>query len=180
MNTMRQDLKRIVPLLVGLLLFSLIFAVGGGRLGCGSSIEGEPAPDFTAIIRSGEGRGDRVELAALRGRVVVLDFWAHWCEPCRVSTPELNAVRESLGDSPVSFYGVNVEANLAPRRVIEEHVRFGATFPTFHDEDRSMTTAYRADRLPTIVVIDREGIVRFRGSGVPDRRRFERLIRELL
>lgn len=176
---MRTDLKRIAPFLVVVLLFALTFVVGRARLSRGGGDLG-PAPEFTQIVRAGEGRGDRVDLAALRGRVVVLDFWAHWCGPCRASTPVLNAIRESLGDAPVSFFGVNVEDDLAPRRVIEEHTALGAAFPTFHDQDKSMSTAYGATRLPTLVVIDREGEIRFRDSGIPDREGFEALIRGLL
>ncbi len=176
---MKQDLKRIAPILVVLLLFTITCLVTRAPNACAPGDEG-PAPDFTQVVRAGEGRGDRVSLSALRGRVVVLDFWAHWCAPCRESTPVLNAVREALGDAPVSFFGVNVEENLAPRRVIEEHTRLGAAFPTFHDQDKSMARAYRANRLPTLVVIDRDGTIRFRDSGIPDRVGFEQLIRRLL
>jgi thiol-disulfide isomerase/thioredoxin len=139
-----------------------------------------PAPEFEAVVRAGEGRGDRVALSSLRGRVVVLDFWAHWCEPCRESTPVLNEARAALGDAPVSFFGVNVEETLAPRRVIEEHARFGAAFPSFHDQDKRIAEAYDVRRLPTLVIIDRQGTIRFSGSGMPNAQRLELFVRDLL
>jgi cytochrome c biogenesis protein CcmG, thiol:disulfide interchange protein DsbE len=176
---MRADPKFVVPAVL-IALLALATTIRYENLDCGPSTTGEPAPDFAAVVRAGEGRGDRVSLDALRGRVVVLDFWAHWCVPCRESTPILNDIRAELSDEPVSFYGVNVEENLPPRRIIEEHARLGAAFPTFHDQDKSMTTDYRASRLPTLVVIDREGVIRFSDSGVPDRVGFEALIRDLL
>jgi thiol-disulfide isomerase/thioredoxin len=175
---LRQDLKRIVPWLVLVLLVALLGWMGGDSLGCG--LRGAPAPELDAVVRAGEGRGDRVQLSALRGRVVLLDFWAHWCEPCRESVPILNAVRRDLGEEPVSFYGVNIEEELAPRRVISEHERFGYLFPTFHDHDNTLQTAYDVTRLPTLVVVDKEGIVRHRSSGVPDKEDLEDLIRRLL
>jgi thiol-disulfide isomerase/thioredoxin len=175
---LRQDLKRIAPWLVLVTLVALVGLVGGDAVGCG--MRGTPAPDFDAVVRAGEGRGDRVQLSALHGRVVVLDFWAHWCEPCRESAPILNAIRSDLGSAPVSFYGVNIEEELAPRRVIAEHGRFEYAFPTFHDDDNSMQTAYEVSRLPTLIVIDKDGVVRHRSSGVPNREDLEDLIRRLL
>ncbi len=176
---MKADPKFVIPFVLVALL-GLATTVRWERVGCGPSGDEGPAPEFVEVVRAGEGRGDRVALSRLRGRVVVLDFWAHWCGPCRESTPILNQIRANLADEPVSFFGVNVEEELAPRRVVLEHARLGAAFPTFHDQDKSMVTAYEANRLPTLVVIDREGIIRFKDSGVPDVRGFEALIRRLL
>lgn len=175
---MRQDLKRIAPWFVLILLIALFGLMGGDALGCG--LRGTPAPEFDAVVRAGEGRGDRVQLSALHGRVVLLDFWAHWCQPCRDSVPVLNAIRERLGPDAVSFFGVNIEEDVAPRRIIAEHERFGYAFPTFHDQDNSLQTAYGVSRLPTLIVIDKEGVVRHRSSGVPDGEDLEDLLRGLL
>lgn len=171
---MKKDLKRLAPWLLLCLLIAGAFVVTR------RSDAGGPAPDFEQAIAAGEGRGDRVRLADLRGRVVVLDFWAHWCGPCHEAAPILNGVSEKFADEDVSFYGVNVEEDMAPRRLIEEHRKLGTIFPTFHDRDRTMNTNYDASRLPTIVVIDKKGDIQAHFSGVPTATSLEALIRDLL
>src|SRR5690606_4649351 len=143
---MKKDLTRLLPWLLLSLAIAVAFLVTRGDLG---GVSGA-APDFEQEIRAGEGRGDRVSLSALRGRVVVLDFWAHWCQPCHDAAPILNALSAEFADAPVSFYGVNVEPEMAPRRLIETYRVLGTTFPTFHDQDRSMSSAFDASRLPTL------------------------------
>jgi thiol-disulfide isomerase/thioredoxin len=135
---------------------------------------------FEATVRAGEGMGDRVRLADLRGRVVVLDFWAHWCPPCRESAPVLNALRAEFPEDQVSFYGVNVEGDLSPRRLVHAHQDFGFAFPSLHDPDGAMKTGYYVSSLPTLVVIDPEGNVRGRHIGAADEAKVRGLIRDAL
>lgn len=124
--------------------------------------------EFEATIRAGEGIGDRVRLADLKGRVVVLDFWAHWCPPCRESAPVLNALRARYPEDQVSFYGVNVEEELTPRRLMQVHREFGFGFPSLHDAEGVMKAGYFVTSLPTLVVLDREGNVHGRHIGAAD------------
>src|SRR5690606_17474051 len=161
---MKNDLKRLAPWLLLCLGIAVAFLVTRGDLGGPTGA----APDFQQEIRAGEGRGDRVSLADLEGRVVVLHFWAHWCEPCHEAAPILNRVSAELSDAPVSFYGVNVERQMPPRRLIEEYRKLGTSFPSFQDRDGSMSQAYDASRLPTLVIIDRDGDIAAHFSGVPN------------
>lgn len=135
---------------------------------------------FEATVRAGEGVGDRVRLEDLRGRVVVLDFWAHWCPPCRESAPVLNALREEFPEDRVSFYGVNVEGDLSPRRLIEEHAEFGFAFPSLHDPDGTLKEGYHVSSLPTLVVVDPEGKVRGRHIGAAHEAKVRELIEDAL
>ncbi|MFO0695886.1 MAG: TlpA disulfide reductase family protein [Polyangiales bacterium] len=163
---MKQDLKRLLPwLTIPLVLAALAWFRPG--LFFGSGLEDREAPTFDAVIEAGDGQGDRVSLADQRGRVVVLDFWASWCGPCRQSVPILNRVAARFRDKPVSIYGVNVEPELGPRRLLLAHQGIGAIFPTFQDKNGDLQRDYGVQMLPTLVVIDPEGKVRHVSSGVP-------------
>ncbi len=175
---MNRDLKSILPWLVIPMLVA-VFAVFDPTL-FGPAMRDEPAPAFDMQIMSGDGVGDRVSLTGLRGRVVVLDFWASWCAPCRHSIPILNEVAAEFDSAPVSFYGVNVERELSPQRLGLAHASFGARFPSFQDQTGAVKMAYAVSSLPTIIVIDPAGKIRDLTTGVPHPMRLERAIRQLL
>ena len=160
---MMQDLRKLLPWLAGLLIFALL-ATLGVLPPCDVT---RPAPPFEGPIVAGEGLGDRVSLAHLAGKVVVLDFWASWCPPCRRAIPVLNRVRARYSPQQVLFYGVNVE-ELGDADVRQHHRALGAAFPTLQDRDGSLQQAYQVRSLPTLVLIDAEGRIRHVESGVPD------------
>lgn len=141
---------------------------GPDWLGGSHPLVGTPAPVLAAEIVAGDGASthDRVDLASLRGRVVLLDFWASWCPPCRASIPILN--RALNARSEVVGIGINVEPELSPTGVVRAHRVFGALFPSVQDVDWSLQRTFSVDSYPTLVLIDREGIVRDVHSGVPD------------
>src|SRR5690606_17185798 len=100
-----------------------------------SPLVGQPAPPFDLPLIAGAGsvEGDRISLEALRGQVVVLDFWATWCVPCRESIPIFNRIHERYGDE-IEVLGVNVESGQRREMIEEGHARFGARFPSVHDQ----------------------------------------------
>lgn len=146
-----------------------------------SALLGQPAPDFGLPIVAGPGsaEGDRVLLSGLAGRVVVLDFWASWCGPCRRSIPALNQVHERYG-SRVEILGINIETGLPPAAVREAHRDFGARFRSLQDEQHRAQSAYAVDSIPMLVVIDRRGTVRWVERGVPDPEEVAARLDELL
>jgi len=169
---MKKDLWRLAPWLGAAVGLSVILAVGAVP-GCQTE-----APDFTAPLVSGPGVGDRVSLRALRGEVVVIDFWASWCGPCRRSIPVLNELAETY-EGRVRVYGVNVEA-MEPMAVGAAHERLGATFPSLHDPTQSIQQAYAVTALPTLFVIDREGRISHTERGVPALSDLSSVLDELL
>ena len=110
----------------------------------------EPAPDFTLTDFDGES----VQLSSLRGKVVLLDFWATWCGPCRYDMPFVQQLYEELKPRGLEVYGVNAEGN---NKAVSYLNQFGYTFPNLID--RSMTAArlYNISAIPTFIVIDRQG-----------------------
>ncbi|MBX3246962.1 MAG: TlpA family protein disulfide reductase [Myxococcales bacterium] len=172
---MREDLKRLLPWLGGLLAVAGLATLGLVPDRCG--VLDYDAPPFAADVVAGEGAGDRVDLRALRGSVVVLDFWASWCPPCRESVPVLNRV--SASSPGVRFYGVSTEA-ITPSQVAEHHRAFGADFPSLHDPSGELQRLFDVQALPTLVVIDAEGRVRHRSVGVPRQDGLAEVLRALL
>ena len=160
---------------IGLVVSLLGMAIGAGRM-MGytgqhapppSPLVGTSASSFSLPLVAGDGAGgERVDLEALRGEVVLLDFWASWCRPCRQSIPILNQVHERYGER-VHFYGVNIEEGMAASRIQSAHRSFGAAFPSLRDEGYAAQGAYEVQHIPTVVVIGREGDIRFVESGVP-------------
>ena len=136
-----------------------------------SQLVGTAAPPFTLPVAAGPGaaEGDRIALDDLRGHVVVLDFWASWCPPCRESIPVLNRVRDRNRDRRVAVIGVNVEPGIDRGTLAAAHRAFGAGFASIQDTPSSdVQLAYRVDSLPTLVLIGPDGVVRHVESGVPN------------
>jgi len=112
--------------------------------------EGELAPNF--VLRTPD--NEPVELAAQRGEVVVLQFWATWCLECRAEVPALNGIDDQDG---VSVFGVAVGDT--PFRVATAADDLDATYTMLVDPDGEVAAAYGATSFPVTVVVDPEGIV---------------------
>lgn len=161
---MTPGMQRALPWIGGGSVLAIIAAMMFAP-DCGIAPPTADAPGFTLTIEAGEGVGDRVALDRLDGQIVVLDFWASWCRPCRRSIPILNRVAQRF--PAVHFYGVNVEGS--NRATLQDrHEALGASFPSFHDPRGDLQNEYDVQHLPTLVVIDGDGQIRHSSSGVPD------------
>ncbi|MGD8318708.1 MAG: TlpA disulfide reductase family protein [Myxococcales bacterium] len=149
--------------------------------GNASPLVGKEAPDVTLPVAAGGHAGGPTELrlSELTGQVVVLDFWASWCQACRRSTPILNDLYEELGDRGAAFYGVNVE-RIDRARLQAAHAAFGTEFPTVQDRSGVVQRRYAIDMLPTVIVVGRDGLVRWASTGVPSKTRLRSAISEAL
>jgi peroxiredoxin len=135
-----------------------------------------PAPDFT--LRSAEGRNLRLQ--EQRGQVVLVNFWASWCGPCKQEMPHLNRLYDKYRASGFVLLGVNIDDD--PRAASSAAARMGLRFPVLLDADKAVSRLYDLGSMPATVLVDRDGRVRFlhRGyrEGVEDE--YERQIRELV
>jgi peroxiredoxin len=113
------------------------------------------APDFTLDSRG----GGRVSLADLKGDVVMINFWATWCGPCREEMPHLEALYQRYGDLGFTLLGINVEENssLSDAFLAETPV----SFPILFDPQNSVSELYDVVAMPSTVLIDRAGNMRF-------------------
>lgn len=122
----------------------------------GSITEGSPAPPWSLMTPGGE----RVSLEDLRGRVVVMDFWATWCGPCRVVMPSLQELHETHGDR-VTVVGINVWESGDPAAFMEEN---GYTYTMVLNGD-DVASEYMVEGIPTFYVIAPDGTVAFHAVG---------------
>ena len=131
---------------------------------------GDTAPTFSLTTLS----GDSVDLASLKGEVVVLDFWATWCGPCKRGLPELQKVVDWIEENklPVKVYGVDVweqgstEAKIAAVRKFWSDQKF--TFPTLLDLDDSVVAKYGLTGIPGTFIIGQDGkVMKFHGGFDP-------------
>jgi thiol-disulfide isomerase/thioredoxin len=109
-----------------------------------------------------------------RGKVVVLNFWANWCAPCREEQPDLQAAWERLRGDGVAFVGVNYRDDVnAARAYVDE---FGVTYPSIVDEPGRILGELGIPGLPATVIADADGQLRFRVLGTVDEDLLDELI----
>ncbi|HEU4618512.1 MAG TPA: TlpA disulfide reductase family protein [Gammaproteobacteria bacterium] len=115
----------------------------------------DTAPNFTLPDRGGK----EVSLADLKGQVVMINFWATWCGPCRTEMPKLEALYERYGDLGFTLLGVNVENDKkgAEKWLEETPVSFDILFDTRNE----VSKLYDVVAMPTTVIMDKTGKVRF-------------------
>lgn len=137
---------------------------------------GKTAPDFAAKSSSGR----NVRLSELRGQVVLINFWASWCSPCRQELPLLSKIYSQYRGAGFALLAVNVDDN---RKDAEGMLkRLDLKFPTLFDAGKSVAKLYGVDTMPATLVIDRDGRVRYvhRGYYEGYERKYEQQVRELL
>lgn len=154
-------------LLIGLAILAVIAVAGLFAAGMALSAQpgkrptvGSPAPDFTMPLFEGYRAGlpETIRLSDLRGKVVVLNFWASWCVECVKETDALEAVWREYRDRGVIVLGVDhLDTEPAARKYLES---FGVTFPNGVDIQQQVSRAYRITGVPETFFIDRQGIVR--------------------
>jgi peroxiredoxin len=144
-----------------------------GLAACGDTAGSRQAPDLVLPDMAGK----TVSLSSFRGKPVLVNFWATWCDTCRVEMPELEALRQRLdGKGPV-ILGVSMDENLAavPPFVKEKKINFPILYA-----DQKVSSAYAVRGLPAAYLIDPEGRIARRWLGAVDPRAVENDILALL
>jgi cytochrome c biogenesis protein CcmG/thiol:disulfide interchange protein DsbE len=130
-----------------------------------------PAASRTLPTLTGSGRST---LAALRGKVVLLNFWASWCEPCQVEAPLLERAQPQLQRHGATVLGVTYLDASPDSQAFARH--YSLTYPNLRDTTGAFAHAYGTDQLPESFVIDREGRVVAISRGEIDQRFVDRAV----
>ena len=124
-----------------------------------SELVGKPAPEFT--LNDIDGR--EIKLASMRGKAVLLDFWATWCEPCRESMPHVQALYDQFQEKGLVVLGIdtNEPAEKAGQYFVDQKYTFANLLGSGSDVIKN----YGANAIPRVVLIDKDGVVRYAHSG---------------
>lgn len=145
-------------LVVGLLGL-LAFGLAGRPLAVGAASEGRQATDFR--LATFDGRS--IALADFRGRVVVLNFWASWCAPCRVEAPALEQTWRRYRDQGLVIIGLNLWDKEADARAFMRE--FGLTYPNVLDEGGRVAIEYGVAGIPETIVVAADGRISAKHTG---------------
>jgi len=139
--------------------------------------KGNPAPLFSLATVN----GPKIDLAAMRGQVVVIDFFASWCAPCREAIPSLNDLQQRYGGKGMQVIGLSADDDDAQRAVKEFSVANRISYPVAMAPEE-LRDDYGLRSIPVLYVIDKKGTIAeiFRGLGSDSKKRMEELIRKLL
>ena len=119
---------------------------------------GQDAPDFKLKSLAGKS----VSLENFRGeKVVVLDFWASWCGPCLRAIPELNRIQKDYGEKDVQVLGINIREK--PAAVLSVKKKYMVKYPILLDLNGSVAKEYRVRGIPTLILVDKDGVVQYNG-----------------
>jgi cytochrome c biogenesis protein CcmG/thiol:disulfide interchange protein DsbE len=150
----------IIAALIALPLIGLLaFGFGRDPHAVPFALRDKPAPDFTLHTLSGA----TMKLSELRGKLVVINFWASWCEPCKYEHDMLQQASSYYGET-VQFVGiVYQDTEAAVRAYLEQHA---SVYPHLLDPTTSVAIDYGISGVPETYLVDRDGVIREKSPGV--------------
>jgi len=169
-------MSKTLPRLLGSLVVAsalMAMPVVTGSAAGGAAV---PAAGFSLASRTGE----PVSLAGLKGQVVLINFWATWCGPCRKEMPLLEQIQKKYAPLGFTMLGVNVEEDT---RLMDAFLKdVPVTFPILLDPANGVSKLYNVAAMPSTVIVDRKGNVRFIHQGYKpgDESKYQDMIRQLI
>lgn len=140
------------------LFATLVFSLFITSSAAAASLQGK-APDFT--LKSNTGKN--LKLSEFRGQVVMLNFWASWCGPCRKEMPLLDDLQKRYGKLGFIVLGVNVEEDSNKAKSLLKDIP--VSFPILFDTQNTVSKQYKVSAMPSTVMIDRDGNMRYLHKG---------------
>jgi len=134
------------------------------------------APDFTLASN----KGSNIRLKDLRGKVVMINFWATWCAPCRKELPLLNNLYNKYKGKGFVLLGVNIDEHSKQAQKMISELKIN--FPVLFDHTQTTSEAYDLQAMPSTFIVDKNGVVRFSHYGYKTgyEKRYERDVKSLL
>jgi thiol-disulfide isomerase/thioredoxin len=151
----------------------LVAVAGAAWAGVG---KGQRAPEFALPTL----KGQKVTLSSLRGKVVLIDFWAQWCEPCKKELPQLDKLARDYAGKGVVVLAVNIDKQRENAERMSKLL--GLSLEVLLDPAGSVASTYDPPKMPTSFVVDKKGIVRYVNEGFDgpaDVDRFKKQLDEL-
>jgi peroxiredoxin len=139
---------------MALALWLSLAALPGASL-AGNIAAGVPAPGFQLQMMNGKS----LALSDLKGQVVLINFWASWCGPCRQEMPILDQLYRSYKEAGFTLVGVNVEPSVGDAKKFLQGTP--VSFPILLDPQSKVSNLYEVSGMPSTVIVDRNGVVRY-------------------
>ena len=168
---MNNKISPSLPRLLTACLISLMCVSLAGA----AAVKG-PAPNFTLKSLGGK----NLKLSEMTGNVVLINFWASWCGPCREEMPLLNALHKKYAPLGFTVLGVNVEEDVDGAMSFLKNVP--VDFPILLDNTNNVSKQYKVVAMPTTVVVDRDGNMRYLHEGYKpgDEKKYRQMIKKLV
>lgn len=157
-------------------VYAVVAALWLSSLPAGALDAGAKMPEIGLTDLSGK----PVNAASLAGKVVIVDFWATWCAPCKEELPILQKLYKKYGAQGLVIVGVSVDKDASN---IQSFVKkLGLSFPVVHDANHQVSGRYQPPRMPSSYIVDRKGIVKYVHGGfrADDAAVIEKQVQELL
>ena len=155
--------------------FALAMFISIGGIGLADAAK-KPAPNFTLKSLSGE----NLKLSEMAGNVVLINFWASWCGPCREEMPYLNALHKKYEALGFTVIGVNVEQQSKDAKGFLRNTP--VDFPILLDNQNKVSKMYEVVAMPTTVMVDRDGNMRYLHKGYKpgDEKKYANVVKKLI
>lgn len=153
------------------LMIAVLAACGGAA---SQTAAGQAAPDFTVKDLDGK----TISLAALKGKVVLINFWATWCPPCREEIPDFVAFYNENKDKGLEIVGLSVD-KMTAKELKPFVAHFKMSYPVALATSKIIRDFEPGDAIPTTIVIDKKGVIRDKQVGAMDRATLDKLFQKL-
>ncbi len=180
----RAPVKTTPPAYFWVLMVVVVAAIGYLLLGRGGSVHAEaaapglpPASGSAPAFTLEDLQGKKVALADFKGEVVVLDFWATWCPPCRREIPDFITLQKEYADRGVQIVGVALDEFPKVQAFVRDN---GMNYPVLMGTDAVVAQYGGIEGIPTTFIIDRQGKIVERFEGFRPKATFEEAIKRLL